>query len=412
MSAPDQTAAASITRPWLTRPWPAWTFVLLCGLLLALRKPWALHTPQLYAEDGSIFVMQAEWHGLESLAVPYMGYLHLLPRLVAWIASIALDPSWWPAFFNGVGFAASLAVVARLLSPRLALPGAPWLALAFFLGPQTGEVLINVTNAQWFTAFFLVQQVLIARPTTATERAVDLTLLGLAGLTGPFVAAFWPLFAWRWWRDRHADNLAALLLATACAAVQAWFVFKTGPRFEYPPFVAEKFFAALGQHLVVWPVLGTQLAIKFSPLALGLLGMLPVAALLAWALRPHPRRRLRAPVVAAFVLILAASVWRSRPDTWNLQGLFFGERYFFIPRILLAWLLIWEIGAAPRWLSRAAAALLLVCVLVHLKGYTMGAPPDYKWADYVDPIRRGVPAKIPTLPDGWIFEYRGRPKPR
>ena len=44
-------------------------------MLLALRKPWALHTPQLWAEDGSIFLMQAEWHGVECLLIPYMGYL-------------------------------------------------------------------------------------------------------------------------------------------------------------------------------------------------------------------------------------------------------------------------------------------------------------------------------------------------
>ncbi|MBI5771400.1 MAG: hypothetical protein HZA93_26740 [Verrucomicrobia bacterium] len=383
--------------------------VLLCAVLLALRKPWALHTPQLWAEDGTIFLAQNDVLGLRAAVEPYMGYLHLLPRLVAWLAAQLADPRWWPAIYNGAAFAASLAVIARLFSPRLALPGAPWLALSFFLGPQTGEVLITITNAQWFTAFFLVQQALIARPTNATERAIDLSLLVLAGLTGPFVIAFWPLLAWRWWRDRHADNLVVLLLATACAAVQAWFVWRTGPRFEYPPFALEKFCAAVGQHLLVWPAFGTNLAIKFSPLVLALIGFLPVLALLAWALRPHERRRSRAPIVAAFVLILGASVYRCRPDTWNLQALFFGERYFFIPRILLAWLLIWEIGAAPRWVSRAAAALLLVCALVHLRGYSLGAPGDYKWAEHVDPIRRGVPTNIPTLPDGWMMEYQGRP---
>ena len=34
-----------------------------------LRKPDALHTPQLWAEDGSIFLMQADMHGLESFTI-------------------------------------------------------------------------------------------------------------------------------------------------------------------------------------------------------------------------------------------------------------------------------------------------------------------------------------------------------
>jgi len=32
---------------------------------------------------------------------PYNGYLHLLPRLIAWFASHAADVAWWPAIYNG-----------------------------------------------------------------------------------------------------------------------------------------------------------------------------------------------------------------------------------------------------------------------------------------------------------------------
>ena len=389
---------------WLRAPRLTWCFLALLAALLALRKPWALSTPQLWAEDGSIFLMQADWHGLGSFTIPYMGYLHTLPRLVAWVASHTLDPRWWPGCYNGVAFVVSLGVVARLFSPRLALPGAPWLALAFFLGPQTGEVLINLTNLQWFTGFLLVQQALIARPANAAQRVGDAVIVLLAGLTGPFVAAFWPLFAWRWWREKNWDTAAALLLATACAAVQGWFVVHTGPKFTFPPFAAARFFEIIGQHLLVWPVVGDALAIRAPHLLLSLGGLLPVAVLLAWALRPHPRRLLRAQIVVAFLLITAATVYRSRPDTWSIDNLWFGERYFFIPRILLAWLLVWEFDAAPRAVAWLARGLLLAVALVHLRHFAVPAPPDYHWAEHCEPIRRGVEAKIPTLPEGWTLE--------
>ncbi|MSU22407.1 MAG: hypothetical protein EXS32_01135 [Opitutus sp.] len=406
---PAPRALAGALRTWWREPRLTWWFFALLATLLFLRKPEALTTPQLYAEDGSIFLMQAEWHGLESLPLPYMGYLHLLLRLVAWFASRLADPAWWPALYNGAAFAISLGVAARMFSRRLALPGAPWLALTFFLSPQTGEVLINLTNLQWITAFVLIQQVLIAPPTTGTQRAGDLVLLLLIGLTGPFGIAFLPLFAWGWWRDRGGDRLAALLVVAACAAVQVWFVLRTGPKFEFPPFVPSRFFEIIGQHLLIWPVLGDSLATMLPPAVVGFTGIVPVLALLGWTLRPHPRRPQRAIIVAAFALIMVAAVFRSRPDTWNLDNLIFGDRYFYIPRVLLAWLLVWEFDAIPLAVARISRALLLACALVHLNDYTVPAPPDYHWAQHCEPIRRGVPANIPTLPEGWTLEYRGRP---
>jgi hypothetical protein len=347
-----------------------------------------------------------------------MGYLHTLPRLIAWIASRLLDPAWWPAFYNVTAFAIWLAVIARTYSPRLPLPPAlrPWLALAFFLGPQTGEVLFSITNLQWGVAFLLIQQAFIAAPTTTAQRLADLALVALLGLTGPFILALGPLLAWRWWRDVPSSrlklssfNLQLLAVASLCAAVQAYFIFRTGPHFTFPPFDAAKFFSVVGQHLLVWPVLGDHLARQLSPVLLTLLGIVPVLALLAWTLRPHPRRLLRAQLVAAFLLMMAAGVYRARPDTWNLDNLVFGDRYFYLPRVLLAWLLILELDGAQRPVRWLARALLLACALVHLKGYSVPAEPNYQWTEHVDPIRRGVPANIPTLPEGWTLEYRGRP---
>ena len=57
------------------------------------------------------------------------------------------------------------------------------------------------------------------------------------------------------------------------------------------------------------------------------------------------------------------------------------------------------------------SVVFALIVLVHLKGYMVPAPVDYEWAKHVEPIRQGVPANIPTLPEGWILEYRGRPQP-
>ncbi len=397
---------------WFDKPvLNGWVLAIL-AVLFALRKPWALHTPQLWAEDGSIFLTFNDLHGVHAFIEPYMGYLHTIPRIVAWLASHTTDPAWWPAFYNGGAFVISLAVIARTFSPRLDLPGKPWLALAFFLGPQTGEVFFNITNIQWFTGVLLIEQALLAPPANTRQRVADLLIVAVSGLTGPFIITFWPLLAWRWWRDRTGHSLAVLSVATACALTQGLFVILTGPTFEYPPFNPGRFAEIMGQHLFTWSLVGDKLARTLPPAVIALGGILPTLAVLGLALRPSPRRSVRGVLVAAFVLIVVAMVYRTRTDTWDPNNLYFGGRYFYIPRLMLLWLLVLEFDAAPkagRWLARAVALLI---ALVHLKGYSVTAMPDYHWAEHCDPIRRGVPADIPILPTDWTLEYRGRPPAR
>src|SRR3954470_24629315 len=205
------TAISQDNRPAARTVW----WCVLSAVLLFLRKPWALHTPQLWAEDGSIFLQQDDDMGVRALWEPYNGYLHMLPRLIAWTASHTADVAWWPAIYNGLAFALHVGVFARLASRRVELPFKPWLMLAFVVVVNTGEALINVTNLQWVTAFYLVLQLFIAPPTTTGQRISDLAIMLLVGLTGPFAILFFPLFAWRAFRQRTLDNFLVLGTITA-----------------------------------------------------------------------------------------------------------------------------------------------------------------------------------------------------
>ncbi|MSU50222.1 MAG: hypothetical protein EXS37_14245 [Opitutus sp.] len=406
--------AFAALRDWWRNPRLNFWLLFALAALMLLRKPHALLAPQLWAEDGSVFLNDQDEHGLRAFLLPYMGYLHTLPRLIAWLPAHLLDPAWWPAFYNGSAFAIWLAVLARLFTPRFDLPGKPWLALAFLLVPHSGEVLFNVTNLQWLTAFVLVQQTIIAPPTTRRQQIGDLVILVVVSLTGPFALVFLPLFAWRWWRSRDRASLLALGAVVACAAVQAALIVRTGPKFEFQSAAFQLWpnLVVLARRLVVWPVLGRDPAFALSPAVIGAAGSLFLAGALAWALRPHPRRLLRAQIIAAFGLIVLAGIYRTRPDTWPGDDLDFAERYFYIPRVLLAWLLIWEFDALPWFIARAARLAGLAVGVMNIGSYMVPAPVDYHWAKHCDPIRRGVPANIAILPEKWTLEYRGRPQPR
>lgn len=399
-------------RAALLRNLPLLWLVLGCAVLLALRKPWALHTPQLWAEDGSIFLTQDEEMGLRAWWQPYNGYLHLLPRLIAWIASHTADVAWWPAIYNGLAYAINVALFARLASRRVELPAKAGLMLAFVLVVGTGEVLINVTNLQWVTAFFLLLQVFTTRPETGFQRTGDLLLLAVVGLNGPFALLFAPLLAWRARRERNLDTVLALVVLGACAAVQGWLVTRAGSNLSLhggsEPFRPLMALSITGSRLVTWTVLGPAAVRAWPVWVHAVIAVVFIGGMLAWALRRDSGRPVRAWLVAAFCLVTVACAYRVRADTWQNDNLVNGDRYFHISRVLLAWLVILEWNARPRGVAFTARALCLAGVLTHAPHFMLPAPPDYKWAEHCDPIRRGVPANIYTLPEGWWIEYPGR----
>jgi hypothetical protein len=58
-------------RAWFDKPvLNGWVLAAL-ALLVALRKPWALHTPQLWAEDGSVFLTHNDLYGARAILEPY-----------------------------------------------------------------------------------------------------------------------------------------------------------------------------------------------------------------------------------------------------------------------------------------------------------------------------------------------------
>jgi hypothetical protein len=173
-----------------------------------------------------------------------------------------------------------------------------------------------------------------------------------------------------------------------------------------------KFFEIAGSRLVAWPLAGEWLVRRTPAAVVGVIGGALLVAVLFRATRPHPQREARLLTAAALVLLLGAAAFRVRFDTWEQEDFDSGERYFYLPRVLLWWLVAGEFDAASRvvrWIARSAFFLGIVSFV---PAYVLPAPPDYHWAAHSDPIRRGVPAKIPTLPEGWTLEYPGRPPSR
>lgn len=158
-------------------------YVLLL-LVYLCRMAFHIDSPQLWAEDGTVFFMQARQFGGMSIIIPYAGYFHLMPRLVAWSCVHLFSLEFIPTAYFWCANAIAIVTAAYWLNMR-PLPYSIRLVMAFslFVFPTEGEAFGTITNLHWLLAsvFFLL---LIAPRFICWKRAVQL-FLRLSWLVSP-----------------------------------------------------------------------------------------------------------------------------------------------------------------------------------------------------------------------------------
>lgn len=375
--------------------------------LLAVKKTDAFTNPQFWAEDGRVFFAQAKLQGWASLHAAYAGYLHTWLRLIANCADV-LPAGWIPAAYNYASALGTALVAVRLFSPRVNLPGKPWLALALVLVPHTGEVMVTLTNLQWITAFLLIIQLMMDDAKTRWTQTGDILILALTGITGPFSLILLPLFGWRYLQDRSRGRLVNLVVIAFTSAIQLGCVYRSNPLTQTAaPFDLQHYLPILSRRLIVADFYPVQLSRHFSALTLNLIGVAAVALLIGVAANKSNLRSQKWMLGYIIIALIATSSFKARLDRLDTDDFYNADRYFYIPKILVLWILVME-WRAPRW-RWACLALLTISLLASL--YNFRSPPliDQKWNDYAKSIDAGLPVKAPINPPGWFVELPARP---
>jgi hypothetical protein len=196
--------------------------------LLFIRGPGHLLHPELWAEDGVVWLHGAYTEGVHCLTIPRAGYLQTLSNLGGLIAA-ALPLTDAPLLFALIAFIIQLTPVILLLSPRGAVLLPSWsarqLLVLYDIGmPNSSEVFVNLTNAMWHLAIAVFLLVVLPKPRSIAGLAADITVLVLGGLSGPLVLFIAPI---AWWQvaafRRRGDGGKRVLYAavlTLCAVVQ------------------------------------------------------------------------------------------------------------------------------------------------------------------------------------------------
>ena len=391
--------------------------------LLVLKAPDAFLHPQFWAEDGLVFFAQQHRHGGPLLFSPYAGYLTLIPRLVAWIAT-AFPVVDAPTIYSGAAFGLGAAGLAALrILGRLGLPF--WLVLATVaLTPTNDEVFGTLTNAQWLTQFVLLGAVLRCLlgdgPRPGWRRAIPRTaILAAVSLTGPFsiiaTLAAAAGGAWSWLSrlvtnpsERNAVPVAKrgarreIAVIGTCAVVQCLVVARTadllGPSPGWRAVV--QVCEALPSH-----VLGSV------PFPAGAFCAL-VAALAAVSVRTAPHgggRRAALVSLVAYVLLGAfATALKLADRPGAFIPLSIGDRYFLMPKLFAWWMLALALSGllprAPMAAPAAVLALLVAVASVQPQVLRRRELPPLGWRRRARAIERGEHVVVPIHPKPWMFE--------
>jgi len=375
---------------------------VVCGLVLYARMPDAFSHPQFWAEDGTIFFLDAHSGGWRALLDPYSGYLHLIPRAVAWLAEL-LPYELIPEAYFSVAVALTLFTCWLTLSPRLELPLKPLLALAIVAVPHDGEVWGTLTNVQWVLPLGMLVLALMRR--AKKWLSLEALYLFAVGLSGPFCVLVLPVYALVSYlrKDRYTAVLTGV--TATCAVIQTVCVL-THPSWPIAP---------APHDLTLWwevPMTRTFGSLVGSGGAFHMAGsfvlfVLAVGALTWFVVNERANRLERAAVALFMTAALFGGLWKFRDALGALLPLVKnnGDRYFYIPKVLLLWLMIMVLESKARVVAAVGLGLAAFTTLVD----PSREPRRLKqWDTYADELREGEPVDIPINPEPWVVHVPAR----
>ncbi|MBM2810133.1 MAG: hypothetical protein HW416_892 [Chloroflexi bacterium] len=387
------------------------------------RRPDAILNAQFWGEDALVWFTEAYVLGpLQALITPRDGYFQTLSRLTS--AAATFGPlAMEPLVYNLVALVVQVLPAVYIASSRFAVVLQPlWarllLALLYLAMPNTGEVHVNLTNAQWRLGIAMAIICLTPPANSRLLRGFDVTLVVLGGLSSVFGFFLLPAIVavWRWRRDRRPWRLILGAGLSMTAAVQlAAFAFAAQTRASATdPLGASitTFIEIVGTQVALGPLIGAAgLELLYDG---GITPWLsPIAAVLAMALLAaacrHGPLELRLLLLFAALTLAAGLIQPQVPvqgaGRWEtLLVPRNGTRYFLIPSFALLTATVALAASRPLRVRLAGLSVIAIVILV-------GVPMDWKYrfedfhfADYARTLEAAAPGtevRIPINPAGW-----------
>ena len=197
-------------------------------ILMFFRNPRIFADPEPFWEDMSIFLAQEYIVGFpDTLLITHSGYLHVIPRIVAWIG-LCFGLSHAMAVMNLIVLLFKALTVYLIFSSKEI--GSAFIRYSLcaylILMPFPMEIYNNITNLQWWL-IYLMAMLIIRRETSAWGLFFSCVLLLLSGLSGVNSILFAVPCAILVLTLRNRQCLIKSVLIIACAMVQFYFLTKS-----------------------------------------------------------------------------------------------------------------------------------------------------------------------------------------
>jgi hypothetical protein len=378
------------------------TVLLACIIGVYLRVPDRFLNPQFWAEDGTIFFVQAVTGGIRSLFEPYAGSSYLYERIVALLA-VQFNWAYAPAIYMGFAWLAFATTTLWCLSDRLPFVKLTRIAMAACISfaAVKNETYLNLANSIWLTCGLGLLLLLMSRdPAKASQKVFDYSICLLLGLTGPFCVVYAPLFAIKAAVERNRHAFILLGLIALCCGVQVIFL----PSRQYEimggplnPSIAQ--FLSVLDFRFLWMFIGYN-TMPFRTLNLWVAAPLLAGIVLIFSVTIWQNYReggfVRMVPLLACALVIAAVViqYREMPE-----ALVNAARYFFVPIVTFLWGLVLAAERKPLFFA-PLVVLSFVAFLSH-PAWDEYAMPDLNWREYADCLRTNPECVAPVHPAGF-----------
>ena len=408
---------------WSWAPWARHLAIFATSFaVVLLRRPETLTRAEFWNEDGQVFYVGSFFgSAFEQLMRSYAGYLHAVPRLVAWLERL-VDVSMAPLVGNAIALLVVAGIATWIASDRLAnvLPSRAarlTLAVLLILLPGSWETLGSITLVQFYLGTFLVVASLAdGAPRARWAQVVEIGAIALAALTGPISILLATLYLGRAWinRDRWAMTTAAVVVGCALLQLDAIALGTRSPEIPMLAGAAALLLARAWSTVIGDFWLGG--AIQAQP---GIVIVLVATAVLAGlAILASTRLIMRIRLTIAYVAAASVAAALTGDVATFPESSFLGSRYFVIPTFLVALGLVAWAGsrpsAAPR-LARsrdlaglAGVALGGLFVLGIVGDFSLPRHATHDWALRSQCIGGPAPCDVPVeYPNAWTIHWPG-----
>ncbi len=383
-------------------------------LLLNFKKPGTFTHPQFWAEDGAVFFQSSYNLGVRSFFVSYNGYLHLIPRTVAWLTLLTQNYTLTPLFYNLaslIGFMlVFLYIWTRTSFDRYVKF---FMSLSLALLPVHNGIVLNLTDLQFYTSLLII---LIFMTNQERRYALlDNITIVFVGLTEPFSIIFLPAILVLYYLNVIRNKIqnirkSTLIVYLLTAALQSFTLITSDPGAAGGGKISEKL--AAFPHVVYMQLLNLISIPRLYITGVNyLIFSLLLVALAFWFILCYKEYKLTKNATLIFLLLsslcaMASTAYRVNATTVSFTPLNAG-RYFFLSTTLFLWSFI-------IYKEQTTKKVLLFTLLyswytfVDIRWIGPWRMEDKKWsmeAKKIDAFKEGS-LTIPINPTPWVITLR------